>query len=123
MIKPDVAPFCTGTGAFWQYWMFGGVVYLVERVSREVRGIHKTFISKVIQHPSNVVEIQIKKEHTKTRAGQVNTLNKSFRRLLVADSVLSTSFSAVRRSPYGNIIHSLLPAHRKKTTYLYTFVA
>ncbi|MCJ1362841.1 hypothetical protein MMC16_001947 [Acarospora aff. strigata] len=70
MIKPDVAPFCTGTGAFWQYWMFGGVVYLVERVSREVRGIHKTFISKVIQHPSNVVEIQIKKEHTKTRAGQ-----------------------------------------------------
>ncbi|KAL8695389.1 MAG: hypothetical protein Q9218_000148 [Villophora microphyllina] len=70
MIKTDAAPFCSGTGVFWQYWMYGGFVYLTERVLREIRGRHKTFISKVIQHPSNVVEIQIKKEHTKTRAGQ-----------------------------------------------------
>ncbi|KAL9012526.1 MAG: hypothetical protein Q9173_002719 [Seirophora scorigena] len=70
MIKTDVAPFCSGTGTFWQYWMCGGFLYLVERMLREVRGRHKTFISKVIQHPSNVVEIQIKKEHTKSRAGQ-----------------------------------------------------
>ncbi len=72
MIKPDLAPYCANTGVFWQYWMFGGAVYLVERILRELRGRHKTFISKVIQHPSNVVEIQIKKEHTKTRAGQVS---------------------------------------------------
>lgn len=71
MIKTDVAPFCSGTGVFWQYWMYGGFVYLIERMLREIRGRHKTFISKVIQHPSNVVEIQIKKEHTKSRAGQV----------------------------------------------------
>ncbi|CCF39889.1 NADPH oxidase [Colletotrichum higginsianum] len=75
MIQPDFAPFCTSIGAsaigvFWQYWMYGGFVYLAERVAREVRGRHKTYISKVIQHPSNVCEIQIKKEHTKTRAGQ-----------------------------------------------------
>ncbi|KAL9593453.1 MAG: hypothetical protein Q9179_005879 [Wetmoreana sp. 5 TL-2023] len=70
MIKTDAAPFCSGTGVFWQYWMYGGFVYLIERVLREIRGRHKTFISKVIQHPSNVVEIQIKKEHTKSRAGQ-----------------------------------------------------
>ncbi|KAK2757956.1 hypothetical protein FQN54_004362 [Arachnomyces sp. PD_36] len=70
MIKPDVAPFCSGIGVFWQYWMYGGFIYLLERVMREVRGRHNTFISKVIQHPSNVVEIQIKKEKTKTRAGQ-----------------------------------------------------
>ncbi|KAI3528356.1 ferric reductase like transmembrane component [Colletotrichum filicis] len=75
MIQPDFAPFCTsiGTsaiGVFWQYWMYGGFVYLAERVAREVRGRHKTYVSKVIQHPSNVCEIQIKKEHTKTRAGQ-----------------------------------------------------
>ncbi|KAH0538501.1 hypothetical protein FGG08_004888 [Glutinoglossum americanum] len=70
MIKPDIQPFCAGTGVFWEYWMYGGFIYLLERILREIRGRHKTFISKVIQHPSNVVEIQIKKEHTKTRAGQ-----------------------------------------------------
>ncbi|MCJ1250427.1 hypothetical protein MMC30_007655 [Trapelia coarctata] len=70
MIKTDAQPFCFGTGVFYQYWMWGGFVYLAERVMREVRGRHKTYISKVIQHPSNVVELQIKKEHTTTRAGQ-----------------------------------------------------
>ncbi|KAH7095043.1 NADPH oxidase B [Paraphoma chrysanthemicola] len=70
MIKPDFAPFCDGIGVFWEYWMYGGFAYLAERIAREVRGRHKTYISKVIQHPSNVCEIQIKKEHTKTRAGQ-----------------------------------------------------
>lgn len=75
MIQPDFAPFCVsiGTqavGVFWQYWMYGGFVYLAERIARELRGRHKTVISKVIQHPSNVFEIQIKKENTKTRAGQ-----------------------------------------------------
>ena len=71
MIKTDTPSTCMESGGFWKYWTFGGVIYLIERVLREVRGTHKTFISKVIQHPSNVVEIQIKKEHTRTRAGQV----------------------------------------------------
>ncbi|KAJ4290873.1 hypothetical protein N0V90_010069 [Kalmusia sp. IMI 367209] len=70
MIKPDFAPFCDGIGVFWEYWMYGGFAYLAERTAREIRGRHKTYISKVIQHPSNVCEIQIKKEHTKTQAGQ-----------------------------------------------------
>ncbi|KAI0973565.1 ferric reductase NAD binding domain-containing protein [Xylaria arbuscula] len=75
MIQPDTAPFCisvgtTAVGVFWQYWTYGGFIYLAERIAREVRGRHKTYISKVIQHPSNVCEIQIKKENTKTRAGQ-----------------------------------------------------
>ena len=73
MIKTDFAPFCFGTGVFWQYWMYGGFIYLLERIAREVRGRHKTFISKVIQHPSGVLELQIKKNRTKTRAGQVGT--------------------------------------------------
>ena len=72
MIKPDFAPFCDGIGVFWEYWMYGGFAYLAERTSREIRGRHKTYISKVVQHPSNVVEVQIKKEHTKTQAGQVS---------------------------------------------------
>jgi NADPH oxidase 2 len=75
MIQPDFAPFCSelgssAIGVFWQYWMYGGYIYLLERIAREIRGKHRTYISKVIQHPSNVCEIQIKKEHTKTRAGQ-----------------------------------------------------
>ncbi|RDW73693.1 hypothetical protein BP5796_07135 [Coleophoma crateriformis] len=75
MIQPDFAPFCvtvgsTAIGVFWQYWTYGGYIYLMERVAREIRGKHKTYISKVIQHPSMVCEIQVKKEHTKTRAGQ-----------------------------------------------------
>jgi len=75
MIQPDFAPFCTSLGpsaigVFWQFWMYGGFAYLAERIAREIRGRHKTYISKVIQHPSNVCEIQIKKEHTKTKAGQ-----------------------------------------------------
>lgn len=70
MIKADTAPFCFGTGVFWEYWMYGGFAYLLERILREIRGRHKTFVTKVIQHPSNVVEIQIHKERTKMRAGQ-----------------------------------------------------
>jgi len=70
MIKPDREPFCEGIGAFWKFWIVGGFIYLIERTLREVRGKHKTYISKVIEHPSGVVEIQIKKEHTKPRAGQ-----------------------------------------------------
>lgn len=52
------------------YWAVGGVLYLAERVLREIRSRHRTFISKVILHPSNVVEIHIRKEKCKTRAGQ-----------------------------------------------------
>lgn len=50
--------------------MPGGVVFIFERILREVRSRHITYVSKVIQHPSKVMEIQIKKENTKTRAGQ-----------------------------------------------------
>ena len=78
MIKPDFAPFCDGIGVFWEYWMYGGFAYLAERTSREIRGRHKTYISKVVQHPSNVVEVQIKKEHTKTQAGQVSFFSAFF---------------------------------------------
>ncbi|KAL9111538.1 MAG: hypothetical protein Q9227_004026 [Pyrenula ochraceoflavens] len=70
MIKPDTPPFCANIGVFYLFWSYGGFIYLLERIARELRGRHKTFVSKVIQHPSGVVEIQIKKEKTKTRAGQ-----------------------------------------------------
>lgn len=47
---------------------------MYERILREIRSRHRTYISKVIQHPSNVMEVQIKKEKTTTRAGQVYTV-------------------------------------------------
>jgi len=72
MIKPDRPPFCSFNtiGVFWRYWLVGGVIWIFERILREVRSRHRTYIHKVIQHPSNVVELQIKKEKTTTRAGQ-----------------------------------------------------
>ncbi|KAI0260016.1 NADPH oxidase isoform 2 [Gloeopeniophorella convolvens] len=72
MIQPDRPPYCSWNtiGVFWRYWLVGGVIWISERILREVRSRHRTYISKVIQHPSNVMEIQIKKERTQTRAGQ-----------------------------------------------------
>jgi len=55
---------------FWRYWLPGGVVFIIERILREVRSRHITYISKVIQHPKEVMEVQIKKERIKIRAGQ-----------------------------------------------------
>lgn len=93
MIKPDRPPYCSSNtiGVFWvcppfshlehvfdlnhmiylqRYWLVGGLIWIYERILREVRSRHRTYISKVIQHPSSVMEIQIKKEKTTTRAGQ-----------------------------------------------------
>ncbi|EDR10316.1 NADPH oxidase B [Laccaria bicolor S238N-H82] len=72
MIKPDRPPYCSSNtiGVFWRYWLIGGVIWISERVLREIRSRHRTYVSKVIQHPSNVMELQIKKEKTTTRAGQ-----------------------------------------------------
>ncbi len=65
------APFCAGTGVFWEYWMYGGFAYLLGACpARESEVATRLSSPKVIQHPSNVVEIQMHKEKTKTRAGQ-----------------------------------------------------
>ncbi|KAG8985470.1 hypothetical protein FRB90_004688, partial [Tulasnella sp. 427] len=67
MIKPDPgSPQCfwSTIGVFWKYWLAGGLIWIYERILREVRSRHRTYISKVIQHPSKVMEIQIKKEKT-----------------------------------------------------------
>ncbi|TFK99255.1 NADPH oxidase isoform 2 [Pterulicium gracile] len=77
MIKPDRPPFCSSNtiGVFWRYWLFGGCIWIFERILREVRSRQRTFISKVIQHPSRVMELQIKKDNMKTQAGQLIFLN------------------------------------------------
>ncbi|KIK63583.1 hypothetical protein GYMLUDRAFT_162846 [Collybiopsis luxurians FD-317 M1] len=77
MFKPDRPPYCSYNtiGVFWRYWIVGGVIWVAERILREVRSRHRTYISKVIQHPSNVMELQIKKEKTTVRAGQYIFIN------------------------------------------------
>jgi NADPH oxidase len=77
MIKPDRPPFCSFNtiGVFWRYWIVGGVIWIYERILREVRSRHVTYVSKVVQHPSGVMEVQIKKEKTTTRAGQYIFIN------------------------------------------------
>ncbi|KAF8181215.1 NADPH oxidase B [Mycena galopus ATCC 62051] len=77
MIKADRPPFCSFNtiGVFWRYWIVGGLVWISERILREVRSRHVTYIHKVIQHPSKTMELQIKKEKTKTRAGEYIFIN------------------------------------------------
>ncbi|KAJ3124181.1 hypothetical protein HK098_001355 [Nowakowskiella sp. JEL0407] len=72
-IKANPGPgvdICRGGPTFWKWWVLSAVAYLVERILREVRGRQKTYISKVVQHPSKVVEVQIKKPSAKTKPGQ-----------------------------------------------------
>jgi NADPH oxidase 2 len=75
LLRRDIQTECASSGNFYIWWMFGAVLYLLERVAREIRGRHTTYISKVIQHPSNVVEIQMFKEKTKVKAGQYIFIN------------------------------------------------
>lgn len=69
LTKADRAP-CANIAGFWKYWIGGGLCYMCERIAREVRGRHRTYISKVVLHPSKVIELQIKKERTTQRPGQ-----------------------------------------------------
>ena len=71
MFKTDGPLACAGLGTFWQYWIYGGVFYLIDRILSEWHGRHQTFVSKVIQHPNNVLEIQFKKGKTLVKVGQV----------------------------------------------------
>ena len=40
-----------------RYWLVGGAIWIVERILRKVRSRHITYISRVIQHPSNGMEL------------------------------------------------------------------
>ena len=77
MIQPDTPPYCNYNvvGVFWKYWLAGGIIYICERFLRLYRSRKQTYISKVIQHPSKVIELQIKKYDIKTKAGQYIFIN------------------------------------------------
>ncbi|RKO97050.1 hypothetical protein CXG81DRAFT_16069 [Caulochytrium protostelioides] len=67
---PNAVDRCRGGPQFWKFWVGSAVVYLIERMVREYRGRQITYISKVVQHPSKVVEVQIKKPSCKPLPGQ-----------------------------------------------------
>ena len=76
MVKQENGPVSASTcnveyDYIWKWWLYGGFGYLLaERILKEFVGRYKTSISKVIQHPCDVVEIQVKKEKTRMRIGQ-----------------------------------------------------
>ena len=71
MIKANNAPACVVPGPFWKYWICPGALYISELILREWRGNRKSSILTVLQHPGNVLEIQMQKENTVVEAGQV----------------------------------------------------
>lgn len=76
-IKNDRNPPCPNAASFYKYWLSGAAIYLLERCLREYRARRPAFVSKVVLHPSSVVEIQMKKTPalTRARAGQYIYLN------------------------------------------------
>lgn len=111
----------TRTATFWQYWLIGGLLYLVERGLREVRGRYKTHISKVVQHPSNVVEIQIEKGQRTVKTGQVCSQHTV--QLTSANAWVSTFIYVVQKFLCGNGAPLSLPVPLKKTFWPSTSTA
>lgn len=54
----------------WRWELWGGGLYLIERLYREVRSRRDTKIVKVVRHPYDAVEIQFSKPSMKYKAGQ-----------------------------------------------------
>ncbi|KAJ2364657.1 hypothetical protein H4S01_003664 [Coemansia sp. RSA 2610] len=79
LLKSNLPPYCSTGAAFYKYWVFSGVVYLFERLSREFRANRRAKdmrIQKVILHPGNVMEVQFHRPRGfKGQAGQYAFLN------------------------------------------------
>ncbi|XP_022081729.1 NADPH oxidase 1-like [Acanthaster planci] len=65
--KPE---FINGSAGSWKWLLFPMVCYVFERMFRLYRAWQTSIITKVVQHPSNVIEIQMKKQGFKMLPGQ-----------------------------------------------------
>ncbi len=54
----------------WRWELWGGGLYLFERLYREIRARRETEITKVVRHPYDAMEIQFRKSSMKYKAGQ-----------------------------------------------------
>ena len=59
----------------WRWELWGGGLYLLERIYREIQSRRPTRIHKVIRHPYDALEIQFFKPSMKYKAGQWLLLN------------------------------------------------
>ncbi|PMD20799.1 hypothetical protein NA56DRAFT_573211 [Hyaloscypha hepaticicola] len=59
----------------WRWELWGGGLYFIERVYREIRSRRETKIVRVVRHPYDAMEIQFKKPSMKYKAGQWLFLN------------------------------------------------
>ncbi|KAL8827479.1 MAG: hypothetical protein Q9191_003155 [Dirinaria sp. TL-2023a] len=59
----------------WRWELWGGGIYLLERIYREINSRRPTKITKVIRHPYDAVEIQFEKPSMKYKPGQWLMLN------------------------------------------------
>jgi len=55
---------------YWRWFLMPGIIYTFERIIREWRGKQTHRIVRVINHPSDTVELQIEKKNFKYKAGQ-----------------------------------------------------
>jgi len=59
----------------WRWELWGGGLYFIERVYREIRSRRETEIVRVVRHPYDAMEIQFRKPSMKYKAGQWLFLN------------------------------------------------
>ncbi|KAI8866076.1 hypothetical protein GQ42DRAFT_165716 [Ramicandelaber brevisporus] len=74
-LRTDRPPYCGAGSSFWKYWLFSGLLYGFERIMREIRARRQTVVTRVVQHPSNVVEIRFKKDGFHYKSGQYIYVN------------------------------------------------
>ncbi|KAF9922652.1 hypothetical protein FBU30_007239 [Linnemannia zychae] len=64
-IRPDTPPYCKSSPGSYKFVLGSLFLYILERIIREIRArVPTTSISKIVLHPSKVLEVQIKKEKT-----------------------------------------------------------
>ncbi|KAK2757604.1 hypothetical protein FQN54_004573 [Arachnomyces sp. PD_36] len=54
----------------WRWELWGGGLYLIERIYREIRARRETEITRIVRHPYDAMEIQFRKPSMKYKAGQ-----------------------------------------------------
>ena len=59
----------------WRWELFGGGLYLCERIYREINSRRYTTITKVVRHPYDAMEIQFQKPSMRYKAGQWLLIN------------------------------------------------
>ncbi|KAG0345253.1 hypothetical protein BG004_003849 [Podila humilis] len=74
-IRADNPPHCKSSPGSYKFILGSLVVYLIERTFREIRARKPTAISKIVLHPSKVVEVQVVKDNFRAKAGQYVFLN------------------------------------------------